>query len=129
MGEIDRVQSTSELKLIEKLKMICAQLPEVDVGIDGFGHTTFKVGKKSLVLIGGGSGAGADQGSLSVKADVMTQQMLVKRGPWIRTPYIGQHGWVTVWGDAQVDWAEVAELVRDAWRVSAPRRLLKQLEE
>jgi hypothetical protein len=128
MGDIDRERSASELKLIEKMKKICAKLPEVDVGVDGFGHTTFKVGKKSLVLIGGGgSGDGKDKGSLSVKTDVTTQQMLIKRGPWVRTPYIGQHGWVTAWGDSKLDWTEVADLVQDAWRASAPKRLLKKL--
>ena len=129
MGDADRVRSAQELKLIEKMKKICAKLPEVDVGVDGFGHTTFKVGKKSLVLIGGGEGPDRNRGSLSVKTDVTTQQMLVKRGPWIRTPYIGQHGWVTAWGDAKLDWNEVAELVKEAWRASAPKRLLKTMEE
>ena len=129
MGDLDRVRSPQELKLIEKMKKICAKLPEVDVGIDGFGHTTFKVGRKSLVLIGGGGGAGEGRGSLSVKADTTTQQMLVRRGPWIRTPYIGQHGWVTAWGDAKLDWTEVADLVHDAWRTSAPKRLLKTMDE
>jgi hypothetical protein len=128
MGEVDRIRSPQELKLIEKTKKICARLPEVDVGVDGFGHTTFKVGKKSLVLIGGGHGD-EHRGSLSIKADPTTQQMLVKRGPWIRTPYIGQHGWVTAWGDDKLDWGEVAELVRDAWHASAPKRLLKMMDE
>ena len=128
MSEMERVRSPQELKLIERMKKICAKLPEVDVGVDGFGHTTFKVGKKSLVLIGGGHGD-EKRGSLSVKADPTTQQMLVKRGPWIRTPYIGQHGWVTAWGDDKLDWTEVAELVRDAWRASAPKRLLKLMDD
>lgn len=125
MGEIDRERSASELKLIEKMKKLAAKLPEVDVGVDGFGHTTFKVGKQSLVLIGGGEN---DKGSLSMKADVDTQRALIKRGPWIRTPYIGQHGWVTAWGDAKLDWSEVAELLEDAYRTSAPKRLLRLLD-
>ncbi|MGQ0563250.1 MAG: MmcQ/YjbR family DNA-binding protein [Gemmatimonadota bacterium] len=125
MSGPDRERSARELKLIEKVKKITAKLPGIDVGIDGFGHTTFKAGKKSLVLIGGGEG----QGSLSVKADVETQRALVKRGPWLRTPFIGQHGWITAWGDAKLDWDEVAELVSDAYRASAPKRLLEQLDQ
>jgi hypothetical protein len=126
MGDIDRERSASELKLIEKMKKLAAKLPEIDVAVDGFGHTTFKVGKKSLVLIGGGEDG---KGSLSMKADVDTQRALIKRGPWVRTPYIGQHGWVTVWGDAKLDWNEIAELLEDAYRASAPKRLLRQLED
>jgi hypothetical protein len=126
MGDLDRERSPAELKLIEKMKKLAAKLPEIDVAIDGFGHTTFKVGKKSLVLIGGGEN---DKGSLSIKADVDTQRALIKRGPWVRTPYIGQHGWVTAWGDAKLDWNEIAELLEDAYRASAPKRLLRQLED
>lgn len=124
MGGPDRDRSAQELRLIEKMKKLAAKLPEVDVSIDGFGHTTFKVGKKSLVLIGGGEDG---KGSLSIKADVDTQRALIKRGPWVRTPYIGQHGWVTAWGDAKLDWAEVADLFEDAYRISAPKRLLRDL--
>lgn len=126
MGDLDRERSPAELKLIEKMKKLAAKLPEIDVAIDGFGHTTFKVGKKSLVLIGGGEN---DKGSLSIKADVDTQRALIKRGPWVRTPYIGQHGWVTAWGDAKLDWNEIAELLEDAYRASAPKRLVRQLED
>jgi hypothetical protein len=32
-----------------------------------------------------------------------------------------------VWLDVPVDWAEVAELVTDAYRTVAPRRLVAQL--
>jgi predicted DNA-binding protein (MmcQ/YjbR family) len=102
------------------MKTITKKLPEVDVVIDGFGHTTFKVAKKPFVMIGGGhDGAG----SLSVKADPDTQAMLVKRGPYVRTPYIGQHGWVSLFGDSKVDWNEIEELVQDAFRRVAPKRL------
>ena len=124
MGDIDRERSPTELKLIEKTKKLASKLPEVDVSIDGFGHTTFKVGKKSLVLIGGGEDG---NGSISIKADTDTQRALIKRGPWIRTPYIGQHGWVTAWGDAKLDWKEIAVLLEDAYRASAPKRLLRHL--
>ena len=66
MGEQDRDRSPVELEMIAKMKAITATLPEVDVIIDGFGHTTFKVAKKSFVIIGRGH---TDEGSLSVKAD------------------------------------------------------------
>jgi hypothetical protein len=126
MGDVDRERSAIELKLIEKVKKLAAKLPEVDVAVDGFGHTTFKVGKKSLVLIGGGEDG---NGSLSIKADVDTQKALIKRGPWTRTPYIGQHGWVTAWGNDKLDWSEIEDLFEDAYRASAPKRLLRQLED
>ena len=116
----DRVRTARELEMIANVKNICASLREVDVVIDGFSHTTFKVAKKSFVLVGGGN---HDEGSLSIKADHDTQQALIKRGPYVRTPYIGQHGWVSLFGDAIIDWDEVAELVVDAYNIAAPKRL------
>jgi len=101
-------------------------LPEVGESVDGFGHIVFKVGKKSFVLVGAGR---EGQGSLFIKSDPVSQQMLIARGPYIRAPYIGQHGWVCVWGDVEVDWREVRELVRDAYRLVAPRKLLRKLGE
>jgi len=41
-----------------------------------------------------------------------------------RPPYLGPSGWVGVMLDERTDWAMVAELVDDAWRLIAPKRLL-----
>ena len=53
------------------------------------------------------------------------------RSPWSRPPpkpfgfpaYVGRHGWVSV-ELASADPGEVRELVTDAWRQTAPRRLV-----
>lgn len=125
MHERNREPNANEQVLIDGVRRIGAALPEVGQERDGFGHTVFKVRKKSFVMIGDGDG----RGSLSIKSDLTTQDLLVQRGPWVRTPYIGQHGWITLWGDAPIDWEEVDGLVRDAWRMCAPKRLLKGMEE
>jgi predicted DNA-binding protein (MmcQ/YjbR family) len=44
-------------------------------------------------------------------------------------PYVGPSGWVGVYLDSVVDWSEVAELVRDAYRLTAPRKLRGLLDE
>ena len=118
-----RMLSARELEIIERMQAIAGALPEAETGVDGFGHTTFKVNQKSFVLIGGGL---KGEASLSIKADPTTQSLLVQRGPYIRAPYIGQHGWVTLWGDQEFDWDEIAQLAHDAYRLVAPKRLLKQ---
>lgn len=39
-------------------------------------------------------------------------------------PYVGPRGWVGIYVDFdRVDWREVAELVADSYRLSAPKRL------
>jgi predicted DNA-binding protein (MmcQ/YjbR family) len=125
LGSPGRKPGSKEADLIGRVKQICAALPGVDIEKDGHGHTSFRVRKKTFVMIGGGLDG---QGSLSIKADLPAQDLLVKRGPYIRTPYIGQHGWVTVWGNEAIDWEEVSELIADAYRLTAPKRLVQQLE-
>ena len=44
-------------------------------------------------------------------------------------PYVGGRGWLGVYLDVPVDWDEIAEIVEDAYRTVAPKRLIDQLEE
>lgn len=43
--------------------------------------------------------------------------------------YLGPSGWLGVDLTADTDWQEVAELIDASYRVTAPRRLVKQLDE
>jgi hypothetical protein len=47
---------------------------------------------------------------------------------FFRPPYVGGRGWLGVRLDRGVDWAEIAELCEDAYRVIAPRRLVDRLD-
>jgi predicted DNA-binding protein (MmcQ/YjbR family) len=55
------------------------------------------------------------------------QEVLVASDPdrFFRPAYYGHRGWIGVYLDVPVDWAEVAAIVRDAYEVIAakPRRL------
>ena len=42
--------------------------------------------------------------------------------------YVGQHGWVAVRLD-RVDPEELAELIDEAWRTTAPKRVVKVYDE
>jgi predicted DNA-binding protein (MmcQ/YjbR family) len=106
-------------RLLAALRKACRRLPEVEEAIDGFGHTSFRVHKKSFIIAGMG-----EQGeAVSIKADPITQAALIKRGPYYRTPYIGQHGWVSVEDPLSQDWTEIEELIVDGYRLAAPKRL------
>jgi hypothetical protein len=43
-------------------------------------------------------------------------------------PYVGHRGWLGVRVDVAQDWDEVAEIVTEAFRLVAPRRLVAELE-
>jgi hypothetical protein len=53
------------------------------------------------------------------------QEALVAADPerFFRPPYVGGRGWLGVRLDVAVDWAEIGEIVTDAYRAVAPARL------
>ena len=120
-----QLQTPEGQRLLAALRDVCVGLPEVSEEIDGFGHTSFRVRRKSFVI----AGMGEDGMAISIKADHTTQAALVRRGPFYRTPYIGQHGWVSVDDPLERDWPEITELIVDGWRLAAPRSLAKRLPD
>lgn len=120
-----RERTPAELAAIEWLTDLCAPLPEVTVGRDGFGHTVFKVGARSIVILG--DGGRADGAFMSINVDRETQRFLIEHAGFQRTPYIGQHGWSSIDVDDTADWNHIGELVRAAYRRVAPKRLVKRL--
>ena len=59
------------------------------------------------------------------KAAPANQALMVKAAPtrFFVPPYVGPSGWVGVWLDRRVDWAELADLLRDGYCLVAPRKL------
>lgn len=117
----DQLDSPKGRRILALARAACADLPEVDEVVDGFGHHTFKVRKKSFLI----AGMGNDGGHVSVKADHASQAILIARDGFERTPYIGQHGWVSLEDPLGHDAAELAALVEDAWRLAAPKSVVR----
>ena len=107
----------------DRIRRICAGLPEAEEHIDGFGHTAFRVRGKSFVMMGEGERGWG--GNCCIKCDKETQQLLVQNGPYVRAPYLGQHGWVLVKNADIEDWDEFGELVVEAYLRSAPKKLVQ----
>jgi hypothetical protein len=68
--------------------------------------------------------------SVTVKASKEAQAALVGSEPetFSVPAYVGQHGWVAVRLE-RVDPEELAELIDEAWRATAPKRLVKAYDE
>lgn len=114
-----KLQGTADM--LEKLRTICLAMPDAVEVIDGFGHNTFKVNGKSFVI----SGEGEKGFSLSFKSDRETQALLLQKGYFYKTPYIGQHGWVSILNPAEENWDELTDLIQEAYLRAAPKRLVK----
>ncbi|MFW6201625.1 MAG: MmcQ/YjbR family DNA-binding protein, partial [Gemmatimonadota bacterium] len=75
MSRPHQLDSEEGRRLLRALRSACDHLPEVDEVIDGFGHTTFKVRRKSFVI----AGMGEEGEVVSIKTDPVTQAVLVRR--------------------------------------------------
>jgi predicted DNA-binding protein (MmcQ/YjbR family) len=115
----DQLDSAEGRRLLAALRAVCGRLPEVDEVVDGFGHITFKVRGRSFVIAGMG-----ERGEvISIKADLDTQEALIRHGAYFRTPYIGQHGWVSITDPLEQDREEIEELIVEGYLRAAPKRL------
>ena len=85
---------------------------------------TFRVGKKIFAI----GGEGADR--VSIKATPAAQADLIDRDPetFASAAYVGRFGWVTV-DLRRVDEETLAILLVEAWRLTAPRRLVRALAD
>ena len=80
---------------------------------------TFRVRNKIFVMFS------EHERHLWIKSDHDEQRALVATDPeaWFVPPYVGPSGWVgAVLSKADAD--EVRELIEEAWRMTAPQRLL-----
>ena len=103
----------------EWVRAIVARFPEA-AEADWRGHLTFMVGRRSF--------AGVDERGLACRADKEERPALVER-PWFtEPPFVGRYGWIGVRFDAVEDWTEVEELLETAYRITAPKRLVRLLD-
>lgn len=99
-------------------------LPEAEEILTWETDVTFRVRSKIFAI----GGDGADR--VSIKATPMVQADLVDRDPTTFAPaaYVGRFGWITV-DLGRIDGAELERLIRQAWRLTAPKRLAATLAE
>ncbi|HLH63333.1 MAG TPA: MmcQ/YjbR family DNA-binding protein [Ktedonobacteraceae bacterium] len=111
--------------VLDHLRSICLAYPEA-VETGGVGDPSFKVRDKIFAMQHQMDG----RMSLWCKARPGAQQVLVGSEPerYFVPPYVGHHGWVGIWLDIDVDWDIVADLVDESYRITAPKRLLAQLD-
>jgi hypothetical protein len=115
---------------VQRLREICLTLPEVTERLSHGAPTWFVRGRISLATVDDHH-HGADHLGFWCPAPPGVQEELVDTEPdrFFRPPYVGGSGWLGVRIDRDVDWAEIAGIVRDAYRQVAPKRLAALLAE
>jgi predicted DNA-binding protein (MmcQ/YjbR family) len=43
-------------------------------------------------------------------------------------PYVGSKGWIGAYLDVEQDWEELADLIEESYRMTAPKRLVSDLD-
>lgn len=112
-------------ELAEQVRKICSRFPVVEEKIDAFGHLSFRVKDKPFIMMG----EDADYTGLSIKTSKTTQEVLLESKPEVysKTAYIGQHGWVSTKDAQGIDWSELEQLIEEAYLRTAPKSVLKEL--
>jgi len=119
------VRARGELR---EVRAICMALPEVTERLS-HGSPTWFAGKKTMVMyLDDHHGDG--RLALWVAAPPGVQSAMVEQEPerFFVPPYVGPRGWLGVRLDRSPDWDEVGDIVEEAYRVVAIKRLLAQLD-
>ena len=116
---------------LDRLRAFCLSLPEAHE-VESWGEPTFRVrGKIFAMYAGANNHHGAGRPGVWCKSTPMTQDALVRAEParYFVPPYVGPRGWVGVYLDRRVSWRVLEDLVRDAWRATAPKRVVAKAED
>lgn len=113
---------------LPRLRALCLALPETTERLSHGEPTWFIRDKKTFVSYA--NHHHDDRLGFWCAAPPGAQEALVAAGSskFFRPPYVGHRGWLGVYLDVPVDWAEIEEIVLDAYRMVAPKRLVQQLE-
>jgi hypothetical protein len=107
---------------LPRLRALCLALPEVSEKVS-HGEPTWFVRK---VFVMYANQHHDDRVAFWCAAPPGAQEAMVASDParYFRPPYVGHRGWLGVYLDVPVDWQEIQEIVTDAYRMIAPKRLL-----
>jgi hypothetical protein len=113
---------------VAALRRLCLALPETTERVSHGEPTWFVRDKKSFGTLA--DHHHDDRFGFWCAAPPGSQEALVASDPerFFRPPYVGHRGWLGVYLDVPVDWAEIAEIVTDAYRTVAPKRLVAELD-
>lgn len=113
---------------MQRLRTIALALPEA-IEAGGVAEHTFRVRAKIFALYQDNH-HGDGRVATWCKAAPGVQGLLVSADPgrFFAPPYVGPKGWIGIRLDGDVDWHEVGDLIRESYRLIAPKRLVSALD-
>jgi len=114
-----------------RLRRICLALPEAHE-VEAWGEPTFRVRNKLFAMhSSAGTHHGRGRPGVWIASTHVSQDMVLRARPdrYFSPPYVGPSGWIGAWLDKSPLWSEITELLRDAYRLKAPKKLADMLED
>ena len=125
----DRQLSQSQSRR-KRMIEICQKLPEVTYEEVGDGHIAFKIRKKIFAYYQFDHHGDGMIGFIG-KSTLNEQRRLIREDSesFFIPAYVGPRGWIGIRLDLdEVDWETVTELARQAYQMTAPRKLAVLVE-
>lgn len=114
---------------LSRLRKMCLALPEAHE-VEAWGEPTFRVRNKMFAMYASGSNHhGGGRHSAWCKSVHVNQELLIRSAPdrFFSPPYVGPGGWIGVYLDEVCDWDELNDILREAYRLAAPKKLAAAL--
>jgi len=122
---------TKQATPLTRVREICLALPEAHE-VEAWGEPTFRVRNKLFAMHSSASTHhGKGREGIWIASTRVTQDLVVRARPdhYFVPPYVGPSGWIGAWIDRKPRWAEIADLLRDAYRLKAPKRFAALLPD
>ena len=124
------IESAEAVAALDRLRHITATLPEVSERLSHGTPTFFVRARKTLVQLWDGH-HDDDRLHLWAPAPPGVQAEMVAREPerFFVPPYVGHRGWLGIDLEVDVDWEEIEAIIIEAYRLVAPKTLVRRLDE
>lgn len=114
---------------IDRLRIVCLALPEAHE-VEAWSEPTFRVKNKIFAMYAASdTHHGAGRPAVWVKSTHLIQDMLIHEDSdrYFAPPYVGPKGWLGIRLDRRPNWKTIGELIRDAYLLTAPKRIAAML--
>jgi len=114
---------------LDRLRSICLGLPQ-STEVEAWGAPTFRVGKLFAMYASPSSHHSGGRPAVWIYSISVEQDLVIRSRPdkYFKPAYVGAYGWIGAWLDQNPPWGEIEELLRDAWRRRAPKKVIPLLD-
>jgi predicted DNA-binding protein (MmcQ/YjbR family) len=115
---------------LDRIRKLCLVLPEAHE-VEAWGEPTFRVRNKLFAMYAADANLhGIGRPGVWIKSTHVNQDLMLQSDAdrYFSPPYVGPSGWIGIYLDNSPDWSLLAEILRDAYLLTAPKRIAAQLD-